>query len=81
VTFLLFSRLIDRKTSNGAVKMKDKRNEILARQLLDYSVKLKKGEILYLEIKGKETLELGKELIKYATGKGAVPWSGAILVL
>jgi aminopeptidase len=54
--------------------MKDKRNEILARQLLDYSVKLKKGEILYLEIKGKETLELGKELIKYATGKGAVPF-------
>ncbi|UCE65552.1 MAG: aminopeptidase [Candidatus Zixiibacteriota bacterium] len=54
--------------------MQDKRNEILARQLLDYSVKLKKGEILYLEIKGKETLELGKELIKYATKKGAVPF-------
>jgi aminopeptidase len=54
--------------------MKDKRNEILARQLLDYSVKLKKGEVLYLEIKGKETLELGKELIKYATKKGAVPF-------
>lgn len=54
--------------------MKDKRNEILARLLLDYSVALKKGEILYLEIKGKETLELGKELIKYATAKGAVPF-------
>jgi len=54
--------------------MKDKRNEILARQLLDYSVKLKKGEILYLEIKGKETLELGKEIIKYVTKKGAVPF-------
>jgi aminopeptidase len=54
--------------------MKDKRNEILARQLLDYSVKLKKGEVLYLEIKGKETLEIGKELIKYATKKGAVPF-------
>jgi aminopeptidase len=54
--------------------MKDKRNEILARLLLDYSVKLKKGEVLYLEIKGKETLELGKEIIKYATSKGAVPF-------
>ena len=31
--------------------MKDKRNEVLARQLLDYSVKLQKGEVLYLEIK------------------------------
>lgn len=54
--------------------MKDKRNEILARLLLDYSVNLKKGEVLYLEIKGKETLELGKEIIKYATAKGAVPF-------
>ena len=51
--------------------MKDKRNEILAHQLLDYSTGLKKGEVLYLEIKGKETLELGKEIIKYATAKGA----------
>ena len=39
--------------------MKDKRNEILARQLIEYSCELVKGEILYLEIKGKETLELG----------------------
>ncbi|MBN1212012.1 MAG: aminopeptidase [candidate division Zixibacteria bacterium] len=51
--------------------MKDKRNEILARQLLDYSVELKKGEVLYLEIKGKETLELGKQIIRQATEKGA----------
>jgi len=51
--------------------MKDKRNEILARQLLDYSTELQKGEVLYLEIKGKETLELGKEVIRLATLKGA----------
>lgn len=51
--------------------MKDKRNEVLAHQLLDYSTELKKGEVLYLEIKGKETLELGKEIVKYATQKGA----------
>jgi aminopeptidase len=50
--------------------MKDKRNEILARNLIDYSVKLQPGEILYLEIKGIATLELGKEIIKYATEKG-----------
>ncbi len=51
--------------------MKDKRNEVLAHQLIDYSTELKKGETLYLEIKGKETLELGKEIIRYATQKGA----------
>lgn len=54
--------------------MKDKRNEILARQLIDYSTELQKGEVLYLEIKGKETLELGKEIIRLATEKGAVPF-------
>ena len=54
--------------------MKDKRNEILARQLIEYSVRLKPGEILYLEIKGKETLELGKEIIRIATEKGGVPF-------
>ncbi|MCP4583292.1 MAG: aminopeptidase [candidate division Zixibacteria bacterium] len=51
--------------------MKDKRNEALAHQLLDYSTELQKGEVLYLEIKGKDTLELGKEIIKLATEKGA----------
>ena len=54
--------------------MKDKRNQILARNLVDYSVDLQKGEILYLEIKGIEALELGKEIIKYSTEKGAVPF-------
>lgn len=54
--------------------MKDKRNEVLARQLLEYSVKIQPGEILYLEIKGKETLELGKQIIKIATELGAVPF-------
>jgi aminopeptidase len=52
--------------------MKDKRNAVLARNLLDYSVKLQPGEILYLEIKGVQTLELGKEIMKYATEKGGV---------
>lgn len=50
--------------------MIDKRNEILARQLIDYSLELKNGEVLYLEIKGKETLELGKQVLRVATEKG-----------
>ncbi|MEA1981882.1 MAG: aminopeptidase [candidate division Zixibacteria bacterium] len=54
--------------------MKDKRNEILAKQLIDYSVRLQKGEILYLEMKGKESLELGKEIIKFATERGGIPF-------
>ncbi len=51
--------------------MKDKRNEILARQLIDYSLDLQKGETLYLEVKGIPTLELAKEVIRYASHKGA----------
>ncbi len=54
--------------------MKDVRIQTLARNLVDYSVKLQKGEILYLEIKGIEALNLGKEIIKYSTEKGAIPF-------
>lgn len=54
--------------------MKDKRNTVLAHQLIESSIKLQKGEILYLEVKGKETLELAKEIIRIATQKGAVPF-------
>jgi aminopeptidase len=54
--------------------MKDNRNTILAKNLIDYSVALKPGEILYLEIKGSEARELGKEIIRYATEKGGVPF-------
>ncbi|MCK4573839.1 MAG: aminopeptidase [candidate division Zixibacteria bacterium] len=54
--------------------MKDKRNELLARQLLEYSVEIQPGEVLYLEIKGRETLELGKHIIRLATEKGATPF-------
>ncbi len=54
--------------------MKDERNAVLAKNLIDYSVSLKPGEILYLEIKGIESLELGKEIVRYATKKGGVPF-------
>ncbi|UCG60314.1 MAG: aminopeptidase [Candidatus Zixiibacteriota bacterium] len=52
--------------------MKDKRNEILARQLLEYSIHIEPGETLYLEIKGRDTLELGKQVLRRATEMGAV---------
>jgi len=51
--------------------MKDKRNEVLAKLLVEYSCELKKGETLYLEIKGKDTLELGKQILRRATERGA----------
>ncbi|MBI4677562.1 MAG: aminopeptidase [Elusimicrobia bacterium] len=54
--------------------MKDKRNETLAKLLVDYSVSLKRGDVLYLEIKGKDALELGKDVIRLATEKGATPF-------
>ncbi|UCC45266.1 MAG: aminopeptidase [Candidatus Zixiibacteriota bacterium] len=54
--------------------MKDPRNEVLARQLLDYSVELKAGETIYVEIKGKETLELGQQVVRLATERGATPF-------
>ena len=43
--------------------MKDKRNEILAKNLVNYSVSLKSGETIMIEIKGKETLELAKSRV------------------
>ena len=54
--------------------MKDKRNEILAKGLVNYSCSLKKGETIMIEIKGKETLELAKEIIKEATRVGGIPF-------
>jgi aminopeptidase len=54
--------------------MKDKRNEILARNLVNYSVRLQPGETIMIEIKGKETLELAKEIIKEVTRVGGIPF-------
>ncbi|NMC43730.1 MAG: aminopeptidase, partial [candidate division Zixibacteria bacterium] len=47
--------------------MKDKRNEVLAGNLIHYSVALKPGEKIMVEIAWKETLELAKELIREPT--------------
>ncbi len=54
--------------------MKDKRNEVLANILLTYSVDLQPGEKIMLEVKGEETLELTKEIIRQATQLGGVPF-------
>ena len=53
--------------------MKDVRIEKLARNLLNHSVTLKKGEKILIEILGTEAIPLGKELIKQAENIGALP--------
>jgi len=52
----------------------DPRNHQLARQLINYSVDLKPGEKIYLELKGLHALDLGRALIKAATEAGGVPF-------
>jgi aminopeptidase len=52
----------------------DPRNHQLARQLVDYSVKLQPGEKIYIEVKGLHALDLGKALVKAATEAGGVPF-------
>ena len=52
----------------------DPRNTQLAQQLITYSVKLQPGEKIYIEIKGLDALELGKELVRTATLHGGVPF-------
>ena len=54
--------------------MRDERNEVLAKQLLAYSIELQPGERLFIEVSGREALELGKVLIRQATEIGAVPF-------
>ena len=50
------------------------RNRDLARQLIEYSVKLQPGEKIYIEIKGLHTMDLGKAVITAATEAGGVPF-------
>lgn len=53
--------------------MKDMRIEKLANNLLNYSVNLKKGEKILIEIIGVDGIPLGKELIRQAESIGAYP--------
>jgi len=52
----------------------DPRITQLAEQLITYSVKLQPGEKIYIEIKGLEAMELGRELVRVATVHGGVPF-------
>lgn len=54
--------------------MKDRRIQILAKNLIEYSTELQKGEYIYIEIKGVDTLALGKECIRQATLAGGIPF-------
>ncbi len=54
--------------------MIDSRNDKLADILVDYSCAVKKGELVYIEIKGVPTLELGKAVIRKVTEAGGVPF-------
>jgi aminopeptidase len=54
--------------------MKDPRHAQLADQLVNYSVAVQPGEVVYIELKGIETLELGKELVRKTTEAGGVPF-------
>jgi aminopeptidase len=54
--------------------MRDKRNETLTDTLLTYSVDLRPGEKIMIDIRGTDTLELAKEIIKQATALGGIPF-------
>ena len=54
--------------------MRDQRLTSLAKNLVDYSLDLKKGEKLYIEVKGKETLNLAKELVTQTAKREAIPF-------
>jgi aminopeptidase len=52
----------------------DPRNRKLAELLIDYSLGLKKGQKLYLEVIGTETLDLAREVVSTASQRGVVPF-------
>jgi aminopeptidase len=52
----------------------DPRVTKLAENLITYSVKLQPGEKIYIEIKGLEAMDLGRELVRVATEHGGVPF-------
>jgi aminopeptidase len=54
--------------------MIDPRNDRLADVLVKYSCAVKKGDLVYIALKGADTLELGKALIRKTTEAGGVPF-------
>jgi aminopeptidase len=55
----------------------DSRITDLARNLIGYSLKLKQGELLYIDLIGADTHPLGAELVRLATERGAIPFWNA----
>lgn len=53
--------------------MTDERLKLLAKNLIEYSVGLKEGENILIELIGQE-IELAKELVKLSYSKGAKPF-------
>jgi aminopeptidase len=54
--------------------MIDPRHDKLANVLVDYSCAVKKGDLVYIAIKGHDALEMGKALIRKVTAVGGVPF-------
>ncbi len=54
--------------------MRDQRNETLANILLTYCVELQPGEKLMIDVRGQDTLELAKVIIRQAARLGAIPF-------
>lgn len=52
----------------------DPRVTELAQNLIGYSLKLKAGDLLYIDLIGADTHPLGAELVRLATERGAVPF-------
>jgi len=52
----------------------DPRNDKLADILVNYSCRVQKGELVYVEMKGVPTMELGKAVIRKVTKAGGVPF-------
>lgn len=53
--------------------MLDPRNDKLAELLVDYSTEVKKGDIVYISVRGIPSLELAKAIIRRVTVKGGIP--------
>jgi aminopeptidase len=54
--------------------MKDPRNDKLADILVNYSCRVKKGDLVYIAVKGIDAMELGKAVIRTVTDAGGVPF-------
>jgi aminopeptidase len=54
--------------------MSNENAKALSRNLIGYSVDLQPGETLYLELCGRDTLELGREIVTEAAAAGGIPF-------